>query len=437
MATTDSEQITETITSSNIDDIVETLYNKDDELIGYACKQVLEKNTVEPLELIFYMDVLTPKANSNATSSEEELQISPQEAVIKASQEVILREMSTEYQIDPTISRGVRCFDLPVDGSTWIVQMTIEKKNFREETLFGGCRQLEWDPETQDCKFYESRMKGSYMGAVATDKEGTPFSDAVAVLEDVIDGPKIVEDLMRQEGGMLGDNSYYETAFLGAPRVEGNPNFQGGADEGRDILKDPVNIKMGIDASQSQAQQNRKTITVVGGMLVACFSITFALLGYILFNRRRTFRRDNAARQSDIAYYENHEESAAEADPHYELDKGESHDQDNEGTDDGNDNDLQDDEPEKHPEEYPDLPMSAEAIQMDLGNALKGQLMGLHAPPGMASTNGHSAGANAIGSGLYSPGMNEEAELDDDSWAQTDGTIGSLDLQLEPITAEV
>jgi hypothetical protein len=28
-------------------------------------------------------------------------------------------------------------------------------------------------------------------------------------------------------------------------------------------------------------------------------------------------------------------------------------------------------------------------------------------------------------------------DSDADSWAQTDGTIGSLELQLEPITAEV
>ena len=133
MATTangTSEPITETITESNIDDIVETLYDGD-ELIGYACRQVLEQNTVEEMELEFYMDVMTPLANATTTSED------PQGDTIKASQEVLLREMSREFQIDPTVSKGVRCFDLPVDGSTWIVQMTIETKDFREETLFG------------------------------------------------------------------------------------------------------------------------------------------------------------------------------------------------------------------------------------------------------------------------------------------------------------
>lgn len=136
--TTDTEPITETITQSNIGDIVETLYNSDDDLIGYACKQVLEKNTVEPMDLIFYMDVLTPKAEEGSVFTAD-----PQAAAVEASQEVLLREMSQEFQIDPDVSRGIRCFDLPVDGSTWIVKMTIDPKEFQEITLFGKCRKEE------------------------------------------------------------------------------------------------------------------------------------------------------------------------------------------------------------------------------------------------------------------------------------------------------
>ena len=79
---------------------------------------------------------------------------------------------------------------------------------------------------------------------------------------------------------------------------------------------------------------------------------------------------------------------------------------------------------EDEPGEYPNLPMSAEAIQMDLGNTLKSQM-------GMDS------------GGLYSPQSSTDDhdllnnDVDTDSWAQTEGTIGSLELQLEPITAEV
>jgi len=419
MATTangTSEPITETITESNIDDIVETLYDGD-ELIGYACRQVLEQNTVEEMELEFYMDVMTPLANATTTSED------PQGDAIKASQEVLLREMSREFQIDPTVSKGVRCFDLPVDGSTWIVQMTIETKDFREETLFGGCRKLQWDPETQDCKFYEARMKGSYIGAVARAKDGTPFNDAIEALENLVNGPRIVENLSNKGGGLLAPSDY-ETLFVGFPRVADDPNFQGGADEGRDILNEPTNINTAIESSQS-ALRNRKTVTVVGGLLVGCFSLAFALVGYILYNRRRSYRKNNASREDDA--FEGREEAGLEAGEHYNLDKEDKY----KGTDDGDEHQqheegLYDDEPEQvrtprrqqQPKEYPNLPMSAEAIQMDLGNALKGQLMGLHAPNN------------------FRPDYEEDD--DSDSWAQTDGTISSLDpFQLEPITSEI
>ena len=134
-SSTNEEPITETITESNIDEsdsaIVETLYSTSDpdELIGYACKTVVSNNAVEPIDLIFYMDILTP-ATSEGDSS-------PQEAAVAASQKVLLRELSREFQIDATISQGLRCYDLPVDGSTWIVQMSFETRDFVEVTLFG------------------------------------------------------------------------------------------------------------------------------------------------------------------------------------------------------------------------------------------------------------------------------------------------------------
>ena len=134
-SSTNEEPITETITESNIDDsdsaIVETLYSTSDpdEVIGYACKTVVSNNAVEPIDLIFYMDILTPAASEGDSS--------PQEAAVAASQKVLLRELSQEFQIDATISQGLRCYDLPVDGSTWIVQMSFETRDFVEVTLFG------------------------------------------------------------------------------------------------------------------------------------------------------------------------------------------------------------------------------------------------------------------------------------------------------------
>ena len=130
-----SSAATETITESNTDEIVETLTNQSGELIGYSCQQILASNVAEPMDIKFYMDLLTPKANSNSNSNESTL--TPQDTAIQASQQILLRELSRQYGIDPDISKGVRCFDLPVDGSTWIVQLTLDRTYFVEEPLFG------------------------------------------------------------------------------------------------------------------------------------------------------------------------------------------------------------------------------------------------------------------------------------------------------------
>lgn len=424
--------ITETITESNIDDIVESLFNRDGELIGYSCKQVIDQNTVEPMDLIFYMDVLSPK-----TSGGDE-EPTNQEKAISEAKAVLLERISQKYQIDPLVSKGVRCFDLPVDGSTWMIQLSIEERDFQEVTIFGGCRELEWDEATQECKFYEGRLKGAYIGAVPKDENGVEFSDVVGVLEKLINGPKIVQNL----------NDGYETAFLGVPRVGSDPNFQGG-DEGRENLKEPVNIKMSIGSNQAVANPNRKTITVVGGLLVGCFSIAFALVGWVLIRRRQSYRRSH---QRDL-------ESAADEEPaivvegSYAFDKGggtsDPGDDDLEGTDSGDNEEMHDDEPQTHepqiPEpqepvasalEYPNLPMSAEAIQMDLGNTLKGQMMGLHGGETSSKQRSPSRFLRPLASADLYEELDDEQD-DVDSWAQTDGTIGSLELQLEPITAEV
>jgi hypothetical protein len=60
----------------------------------------------------------------------------------------------------------------------------------------------------------------------------------------------------------------------------------------------------------------------------------------------------------------------------------------------------------------------------DLGNSMKNELFNIH-------------GRAADQRRQYGIGIEETSDSDADSWAQTDGTIGSLEQQLEPITAEV
>ena len=283
--------------------------------------------------------------------------------------------------------------------------------------LLGGCRELQWNPDSHDCKLYEGRLKGMYLGKVPIDREGVPFSDVVTRLEELI-GDKLPKELSQQVGGGLLGASNYETKFLGVPAPSNDPNYGGGSDQSRDGLNEPVNIETVIDSSSFQA--NRKTITVVGGLLVACFSVAFFLVGYILFNRRRSYRNKNNDDEDDD------DEVGVEVvgNLDYEFDHGNSHDDDD--YKDGYGNGRQEEHYDE-PGEYPNLPLSNEAIQMDLGPAMREQMMG--SPP---RTTSH----------FFSPerGDTDYHDVDDsdrDSWAQPDGTIGSLELQLEPITAEV
>lgn len=444
--------MTETISDSNIDDIVETLYSIEnpDEVIGYSCKSLLENNSVEPMNLMFYMDIKTPIGDNSTNTT------SPQEEAVSVSQQVLLRELSREFQIDPQVSRGIRCFDPPVDGSTWMVQMTIETREFVEVTLFGGCRELEWTNTTHDCNFYEAHVRGFYLGNVATDSDGNRFGDAVAKLEDVINGPQISDILTMTNAEVafgIGSTPIdsivagdWETAYLGVPMTTDNPNFQGGADQGKDVLNDPTNIKTGIHSQP--ARSNRKTITAVGGFLVACFSIAFAMVGYILWQRRRSYQKskNNTSNDTSMMDFEGEHGTGAEAGLHYDdgMDDqnnngGRNHSYDSEPYEKEEPFDDMEDiyQHQEQSQEYPNIPMSADAIQNDLGNALKGQMMGGYSQEQEYQRTQHQHPTRAQDN-LFSPERAEGSELDDsDSWAQTEGTIGSLELQLEPITAEV
>jgi hypothetical protein len=111
----------------------------------------------------------------------------------------------------------------------------------------------------------------------------------------------------------------------------------------------------------------------------------------------------------------------------------------------GGHNDDHDDDNDDEDLPSPTEDGQSETMQFDLGNSFKDQLLGLHG----LSANGQQYlqqphNANGKRGGLLmsnvlfrQSGQSMDGDSDADSWAQTDGTIGSLELQLEPITAEV
>jgi hypothetical protein len=113
--------------SSSSSSIVTELYiddNPDNPLIGYACENVLESNQVIPLEQVFYMDLLTLKGT--------------QSLAIAQVQQGLVDAIATRYQI----SSGIRCQELPVDGSTWIVQFVIEPDDWQLVEMFGTSKRV-------------------------------------------------------------------------------------------------------------------------------------------------------------------------------------------------------------------------------------------------------------------------------------------------------
>jgi hypothetical protein len=109
------------MTSSGSDSVVQPLFaeNDPDLLTGYACQNVLDTNQVMELSQVVYMDILSKKGG--------------QTVAIEQVQQSLVESIASRYQI----SSGIRCIDLPVDGSTWIVEFTVSPNDFVVDDTFG------------------------------------------------------------------------------------------------------------------------------------------------------------------------------------------------------------------------------------------------------------------------------------------------------------
>jgi hypothetical protein len=111
--------------------IVEELYsassgsggdaNENQVLVGYACQQVLTQNVVNEFDLVFYIDLAS--------------KVGQQAYTVGHIQQLLVPQMGTRYGI--SAEDGERCSQLPVDGSTWVVEFTIDPADFVKVDLFG------------------------------------------------------------------------------------------------------------------------------------------------------------------------------------------------------------------------------------------------------------------------------------------------------------
>ena len=211
------------------------------------------------------------------------------------------------------------------------------------------------------------------------------------------DDPSALENYIQQNLNTLGKNQNYEIAYLGAQLdtslIDSNP----GSD----------NLSPALNSAESQVQSNnndkgKRTVTFVGGLMVAGFLAAFLGIFFMLYRRRQKFL---SAQDVEIALSKSDLDDASLREQRRERDRRQQ-----------SGDDL--DEPEIG-EEYDNN------YTFDLGSSMKHELFNIH---GRATADQQKQ---------YGIGIEETSDSDADSWAQTDGTIGSLELQLEPITAEV
>lgn len=225
-----------------------------------------------------------------------------------------------------------------------------------------------------------------------------------------------VLDYMEQElrGTSLTANSPYEVDFLGVPVEQTD-----GGESGRDNLGDASNVNA-IQSGPEEVEPDKSAFTIVGGLMVGALVCAFLGILVVLWRRRRAWLRQRQALEDDEI--------------HLDLNKG-THPSDDYDYDYEGEGDDEDHSPHSEEGGFPNK------FAFDMGNSFKDQLMGVHGTGGRPPVSNISRPAyGSSGGSAYAMtpvGRDAMSDSDADSWAQTDGTIGSLELQLEPITAEV
>ena len=212
--------------------------------------------------------------------------------------------------------------------------------------------------------------------------------------------PNSFESFIQQNLNKIGGgNSGFKVAYLGAELDTSMLS----SDTSKGNLRPSMNQ---VETPQMQQNQEKRTFTFVGGLLVAAFLAAFLGLFFVLYRRRKKFL---AAQEMEIA-----------------LSKSDLDDMQPRGQDEDSGvlrpENLQPEigeEADGHEEDF-----SSSNYRFDLATSMKNELFNIH-------------GRAADPPRAYGIGIEETSDSDADSWAQTDGTIGSLELQLEPITAEV
>jgi hypothetical protein len=352
------------------------VFNDNNELIGFQCSRVMENNpSLVDIPLLFYIDMKFPKGSESVAK--------------RRVQTELLMAIARDFRI----TTGKACTDPPQNGISWLVSIKSDTEQLQEDDTFPECRELEFVEATEDCFVYSFELTGNVL-------TGKTMPDVEAVIESLF-----VNQVETTLGSDFGVN------FLGIPEYE-----DGAGDKTLNIP--PSNLE---GSEQGNNPMNRQTITIVGGFLVAAFCLATAGILLVLYRRRKiTQLKEQELERSPKQHF--------------------SHDT----------------EDEDYDNEVPDQHLHA----LDLGNSFNQQVLAAHTPNNPNTNNPANRGPAKYltnvnpNQGPYSHFYGQQAAAGThrrihsnqsdlmsqstvDSWAQTNATIGSLELQMEPITGEI
>eukprot|EP00538_Stauroneis_constricta_P009021 CAMPEP_0119551196 /NCGR_PEP_ID=MMETSP1352-20130426/4505_1 /TAXON_ID=265584 /ORGANISM="Stauroneis constricta, Strain CCMP1120" /LENGTH=382 /DNA_ID=CAMNT_0007597209 /DNA_START=197 /DNA_END=1345 /DNA_ORIENTATION=+ len=367
------------------------------ETVGYSCERLVAVNTLGEAETTFYFDMAVPSGDDV-------------EAGLDAVRQHIIQGIADQYGFTDDLACSERV------NTDWLVQFTARSSQFTKVDLFDKCTKMV-PVEGENCGFYEGKMSAKVV---------LPMPDASL--------PLVSKQIQAILDAATFDDAALRVQFTGAPVVDPTGGQNNG---GRDELKPPTSVEREPEPAPKSDGDN--TITIVGGLLVAAFALAFLGIVLVLWRRRQSYldERDTqfAISKSDLQYQQ----------PHPTNTESKSHDGEDDhmvpqitlSMEDGGVATSRDFDPdETQPISNVSSPTDnsyghrkqQDSMEFDFGNSFKDQLMGVH---------GRHAHPRP-GYGMTLQGIPDStSESDADSWAQTDGTIGSLELQLEPITAEV
>mmetsp|Transcript_21458 Transcript_21458/g.35534 ORF Transcript_21458/g.35534 Transcript_21458/m.35534 type:complete len:375 (+) Transcript_21458:232-1356(+) len=351
-------------------------YDENDQfVISYACQFLMENNVVTPIEVSFYYDLLFDTGEDPRTERQY-------------LEFLLLGQIAQEYGLQS----GNACISPPEDGTFYLVQATSLPEDV-PNPQFDECFDL-IPAAGQECISYSGTVSGYVLGP---DDPSTMVQFIASSLTN----------------GVVTAGTSLQVAFLGTQIDPTNG--------GRDSLTAAINQ----DEPLADESASNDAFTYVGILLTVALACAFVGLVAVVWRMRQ--RRQQRWR----------EELIMTTDANTTLDSGGGGAYDTTGiiTLPQSDHEQRDTYDESElPSQYGmenmvirpnhpgDLPPAQGSYTFDLGDNMKLGVLGKH--------GGSSSRAKRA--------LVEESEDSDvDSWAQTDATLGSLEVRIGEIRAEI